>query len=182
MWPAIISLLSGIPGLFGEYFKKRSELEELKLETAKQLELARMGMAKEIARNETERANNSLGATSAKFKYLTYFIFFAPFVACLIGFPEYADQVFKNLNTLPEWYVTAAVATQLTIWGIPIASNVVSGIFSNLSSAMDARRQFKLEKATIDKKAFYEALRAIKGHVSAEDVKINDKVLDKLND
>lgn len=173
-------MLSGIPGAVGRYFEKKQELEQIKLETQKQIALAQQEMAADMARAESETAMSRLNATGQYFKYFTFMMWFGPFISGVF-FPSFSEEIFKNLGLMPIWYVQSCVMIMFAVWGIQVAAPVVAGIFSNLNNFLGERRQYKLEKAKIDRKAFYDALRKLKGVITPDDVKQLDIALDEAD-
>jgi len=184
MIPALIAvitaLFSKIPGVIGDYFKAKHELNTLKVTTERDIELAKQRAASEIAIAELNRAQATLGATGQNFKYFTFVMWFGPFMLGVL-YPPGAQAVFENLGSMPEWYVQSCITIMFTVWGIAVSAPVISNIFSNLGRFFEQKRQFKLDKVVADKKAFYDTLRAVQGFVSGDDVKTFDKVLDKLS-
>jgi hypothetical protein len=68
-----------------------------------------------------------------------------------------------------------------TVWGISVSAPVVNGIFSGVGEFFSSRRADKIRMAKIDRKAYYEALRDVKGFVLGDDVKDNEEVFDRLD-
>lgn len=175
----VFSLLSGLGGSLGDYFKTKQEIERLKLETQKELELANKKLAGEIAKSEFEKSKEVLKSTGQYFKYFTFFMWFGPFIIGVVN-PTWSADIFNNLATMPEWYVQSCMLIMFTVWGITVSAPVVGGIFTGLGHYFADRRQYKLEKARIDRKAFYDAMRKLKGVVSSKDVDVHEKIFDQL--
>lgn len=178
----LFSLLSGLPGMLGDYFKKKQEIQVIKVDTERQIELSRQQLAAQLAQAEYERTKASLAATSEWFKYFTFAMWFGPFMVGLVS-PSLAASIFSNLAGMPEWYVQSVVLIMFTIWGISTSAPVVTNIFSGMQTFFQERRQYKLDvkKLSIDKKSFYEGIRAVKGRVTEADVKRFDPVIDDKN-
>ena len=174
----LLSLLSGLPTAFGEYFKKKQEIEKAKLDNELQLELERQKYIAQEAASSSDRAKASLKATSPLFKYCVFIMLSSPFAACLIGYNDYANSVFANLEHLPQWYLILYTSIIAVIWGIPVQGNITSMIVDGLKTATANRREFKLAK--IDRKAYYDALRLKQGYVSGDDVAKQEKVFDAM--
>lgn len=178
----LFQLLSGVPGMIGDYFKKKQEIQTIQMQTQMQIEIEKQKLAAELAKAEVERAKAALSATSQTFKYVAFGVWFGPYVLGLVA-PSWSKHVFENLAGMPEWYVQSVVLIMFTIWGISTASPVVGTIFSSMQEFFKERRNFKLEKvatkAAIDRKAFFEALRAAKGVLSQADVDAGNKALDQ---
>ncbi|CAB4120855.1 hypothetical protein UFOVP1_2 [uncultured Caudovirales phage] len=181
--PAATSLLSALPGGIGEFFASQARLDSAKLELQRQVVVEQYKMADQIAAGEVELGRSALAATSATFKYFTFFMWFGPFIMGII-YPAGSAYVFDNLAHMPIWYVQSCVTIMFTIWGIAVSAPVVGTIFSNLNDFLGDRRDHKLEMKKVDseqyRKAFYDALRVAKGTVTQHDVDIDDAVLSKL--
>jgi hypothetical protein len=81
---------------------------------------------------------------------------------------------------MPEWYAQSCVAIMFTVWGISVSAPVVANIFQGLGHFFQARREYKLEKAKIDRKAFFGGMRKLfpKG-MTQDQVNIMDSALDQ---
>lgn len=185
MFALLIPILASLPGLIGKFFQQKNDLLSAKNEAERQIELAKIGMAKEIATAQLNLNATIIQSTSSIFKYFTFSMWFGPFMIGIIA-PSMARDIFSNLEGMPEWYVSSCVMIMFTVWGISVSAPVVNGIFSGLGEFFQARRQdkIKLVAAKVDRKAFYDGLRAAQGFVSGDDVKANEKVfdfIDKLN-
>lgn len=146
MWFTIISsLLSALPGTFGEYFSKQKELGLAQVELQKAQLQAQITIAQAQATAETDFRTAELGATSPKFKQ-SVFYFFSGIILYSVFFPSHAASLWSNLNTVPQWFETIYVAMVCAIWGIPVAKEWIGGVFSGLGSYVSGRREYKLEK------------------------------------
>lgn len=174
----IYSLLSGVPGMLGEYFKKKQELEGIRLETERQLELAKQKLAAQIAEADYQRAKEMIKATGQWFKYFTFIMWFGPFMIGIIS-PDISASIFDNLLKMPEWYVQSCILIMFTIWGISASAPVVTNIFSGLQEFFRHRREFKLAK--LDRKAYYQAVRDItKSGIDPHYVATQEKIFDRM--
>ncbi len=184
MFAFLIPLLAGLPGLIGKYFSEKNALEQAKLDTERQIELAKQQMASEIAKGQMELNKTIVQATGSKFKYFTFVMWFGPFMVGTIK-PSWSHDIFVNLAAMPEWYVQSCMLIMFTVWGISVSAPVVSGIFSGLGNFFadrkDAKRDFELAKAKINRAAVFEDLRAHlfpKG-MNQQEVDIIDNALDE---
>lgn len=179
IFTALLSMLSVIPGKLGDYFKTKQEIEQIKLNTEREIALAQLKAASEMSVAELELSKAALASTSPHFKYFTFFMWFGPFIVGIIS-PPTAKDIFTNLAGMPEWYVQSCMVIMFTVWGISVSGPAISNIFSGLGNFFEQRRDFKLEKAKIDKKAFFEALKAgiFKQGLSQSQVDVIDKALD----
>ncbi len=180
MFMFLLPLLAGLPGLIGKYFEQKNALEQARIETERQIEVARQQMASDIAKGQIDLNKTIVAATGAYFKYFTFVMWFGPFMVGVI-FPHWSKDIFVNLATMPEWYVQSCMLIMFTVWGISVSAPVVSGIFSGLGDFFAAKRDFKLEKAKVDRKTFYDAIRHLKGVVTPADVKSWDPILDEVD-
>lgn len=177
---AAIGLLSKLPGLAGEYFAQQAEIKRIQLETEKQIALERQKLAAIIAENEYKRAETALNATGRWFKYFTFVMWFAPYAIGLVS-PTLSKAIFHNLAIMPEWYVQSVVMIMFVIWGVSASSPVVGSIFHNMGVYFKERRQQKIEYKAVDKKAFFDGLRAAQGFVTQQDVDKFNKILEQIN-
>lgn len=177
IFTVLFSFLSKLPGAVGKYFEKKQELEQIKLETQKQIALAQQQMASDMAKAESETAIARLAVTSSYFKYFTFCMWFGPFVSGVF-FPQFADTIFKNLGQMPDWYVQSCVMIMFAIWGIQVAAPVVANIFSGLNNYLGERRTYKLESKRIDRTAVFDSLKKAQGALSQRTVDEVNKALD----
>ena len=180
MFAFLLPLLSSLPGLLGKYFTEKNNLEQARIETQRQIEVAKQNMAAEIAKGQMELNQTIVQATGSWFKYFTFIMWFGPFVIGVIA-PAYSKEIFNNLNTMPEWYVQSCMLIMFTVWGISVSASTVGNIFSGLGTFMASRREYKLEKAKIDRKAFYAAIKSLKGVVTQADVNSMEPVFDEID-
>lgn len=163
----------GILDIIGNYFNKQGELAQAKLDLERQVIISQQQYASDYAKS-------IIPATGSKFKYFSFFMWFGPYILQLI-YPPGAAYIFNNLSLMPEWYAQSCVVIMFAVWGISVSGPIVNNIFSSLGAYMSDRRQDLIAKAAVDKKAYYDALRTVKGVVTDSDVALNDKVLDILN-
>lgn len=175
----ILPLLAKIPGQIGEYFQTKQEIEKIKLDTEKQLQLANMTMQAEMAKANLEFQKSALAATGSMFKYFTFFMWFGPYMAQIV-YPPLGKQIFDNMLGMPEWYAQSCVAIMFTVWGISVSAPVVANIFQGLGNFFQARRDYKIEKAKVDRKVFFDGLKKMfpKG-LSQAQVEVFDNALDE---
>ncbi len=181
MFALLIPLLAQLPGLFGAFFKQKNDILAATNEANRQIELAKIGMAKDIAAAQLNLNATIVQSTSSSFKYFTFVMWFGPYMIGLVS-PSMSKDIFTNMLGMPEWYVQSCMLIMFVIWGINVSAPVVNGIFSGLGDFFSARREHKLEIAKVNRKAFYDALRELKGVVTPEDIKINEKLLDKVDE
>lgn len=122
---------------------------------------------------QSELGQEQLKSTSAFFKQAFYSILLAPIVITCIS-PEHGKAIFDALNIVPEWYIIFVTTIGFAVWGI--SSDKVAAVVA-------ARREYKLEKMRlkIDRKAYYDEKRKVKGYLTPEEVKTDDAIFDKLD-
>lgn len=176
----LLPILAKLPGLFGDYFKQKNDIEQAKLETQRQIEVAKQNLAMEIAKAQLNLNATIVQSTSANFKYFTFLMWFGPYMLGLIS-PSMSHDVFQNMLGMPQWYVQSCMLIMFVIWGINVSAPVVNGVFSGLGDFFAARRDSKIELAKVNRKAYFDAVRHLKGLVTPQDVKDGDKILDKMD-
>lgn len=181
--PLLSALGSFLPGALGDFFKKQADLQVAQIELQRQIVIEQYKMADQIAKYQAEASIAVLNATGRRFKYFTFVMWFGPFIAGCIN-ASWSKAIFDNLNQMPEWYVQSCMTIMFTIWGIQVATPVISSIFSNLTDYFAAKRTDKIEMKRVSsdeyKKAYFDAIRHYKGTVTPQDVALGDKVLDDL--
>lgn len=184
MWALLLPFLSTLGGSIGAFFKQKNDLEMAKIETDRQIEVAKQQMAADIARGQMDLNKTIVMATGSKFKYFTFFMWFGPFIIGTIS-PSRGHDIFQNWAGMPDWYVQSCMLIMFTVWGISVSAPVVSNIFTGLGQFMagrkDAKRDFELEKAKINRQAVFDDLRKNlfpKG-MDQQEVQIIDNALDQ---
>lgn len=181
MWALLLPLLSTLGGKLGDFFKQKNDLEMARIETARQVEVAKQQMAQEIAKAQLELNKTIVNATGANFKYFTFFMWFGPFMVGTV-WPSKGGEIFQNWAGMPDWYVQSCMLIMFTVWGISVSAPVVSNIFTGLGQFMVGRRDYKLEKARINRDAVFASLRGsptFKGKgIDQSTVEMVDKALD----
>lgn len=184
MWAALLPVLATLGGKLGDYFKQKNDIEMQRLETERQVEVAKQQMASEIAKGQLELNKTIVGSTGSYFKYFTFFMWFGPFMIGIVS-PVMAKEIFVNLLTMPEWYVQSCMLIMFTVWGISVSAPVVSGIFSGLghffAERKDAKRDFELAKAKINRELVFKSLRErlFPQGMNQQQVDIIDRALDE---
>jgi hypothetical protein len=184
MFALLIPILASLPGLFGAFFKQKNDILTAKNEAERQIELAKINMATEIAKAQLNLNATIVQSTSSFFKYFTFVMWFGPYMIGLIS-PAMSKAIFENMLGMPEWYVQSCMLIMFVIWGINVSGPVVNGIFSGLGEFFQAKRNDKIELAVqvakVDRKAYYDALRDTKGIVMPDDVKTMEVVFDNMD-
>lgn len=162
MWfAALIPLLSGIfgeNGPIGQYFKTKAA----QVQAEQDYKLAVLKANTEAAIQEsvadtTQRANY-LGATSQGFRQGTFY-WMSAIILYSIVFPSKADSLWHNFGLIPQWVQYVYVAMLSVTWGLPVAKENIGLMFSSIGKGLEARREYKLEKARINHKTVIDAIR-----------------------
>lgn len=162
MWfTALIPILAqifGENGPIGQYFKNKNAIIQAEQNYKLELLKAQTDKAKaEVEADTTQRANY-LGATSSSFRQGTFYWLSALILYSVI-FPSKAEQLWHNFGLIPDWVQYVYVAMLSVTWGLPIAKENIGLMFSSIGRAVEARRDYKLEKAKINRAAVYDVLR-----------------------
>ena len=177
---AILGVLGKLPGLAGDYFQTQADLKKIQLETQKLIAIEQQKMARVIAEHEFKHAQVLINATGRWFKYITFFIWFGPFLTTLI-IPSWGIKIFDNMALMPSWYAESIVMIMFAIWGLQVSKSAIASSLQGLRDFFRERRQDKINLKKVDKKAFFDGLRAAQGFVSDQDVSKFNKILDKMS-
>lgn len=171
IWLApLLGLLGKLPGIVGDYFQRKDEIERARIDGTLKLQLANAELLSQQAESESNLQITALNSTSSMFKEKTFWFLSIPMILS-VCFPKYATTMWSNLDIIPEFYKTLYCGMVCAIWGLPRAMDW-------LDKAVDSRRTFKLAK--IDRKAYYEALRKAKGVVTEKDVQTQEAIFDEM--
>lgn len=158
---AILSLIFGvlgkIPGVIGDVFKRQADVANANLDLQKEIVKAQMLQAGEMARAQLQYQTAALHATMPLFKQHMFWFLSIPILITMF-MPNYAQVLWANVRMIPEFYWTLYSAVVLTIWGIPVASNIVSGVFSGFSSYAADRRQDKIQMLSVSSEQYKKAV------------------------
>ncbi len=178
----ILSLIGGAITPLANWIQRKQELQAAALEAKQRIELQLLKNEGQVEAAEAHNSGERLKATSSTFKYITFGMWFCPFVLGQIR-PAYAKIIFDNLSFMPAWYAQSCVIIMFAIWGISVASPVVSTVFSSLGSFFQERRDHKERIAAINRGAVFDSLRgSIKGGLSQQTVDLVNKALDAGED
>ncbi len=160
MWfAALIPLISGLLGQngpLGQYFKIKSDT----IAAENNYKLQMLQAQTEQAKADVQQVSDRLNSTSQDFKQSTFWFICVPVVVTMCPWTSnFAATMWANFTLIPEWFQTLFVSVYCSIWGLPIAKEYLGGMFKSLGNAIDAKREFKLENARINKQAFYSSLR-----------------------
>ena len=95
--------------------------------------------------------------------------------------PEYAQQIFNNLDKVPEWYRQAYVVLTFSAWGIAVSKETIASMFANMMSDWRLRRNVKTLAKSVEtsKQVFYESLTNSNMNITPKQAKKIEKALDK---
>lgn len=179
---SLSGLLGGLPGIIGDYFKTKQQIQLKQIELSQELQLAVLNNQAQEAISNSNRAITSLQSTTQWFKVIVFVIFSIPYVSCLIGQVGYATEVFDNLSALPEWYIIIYTGIIGIIWGIPIGGGLMDLVVKGIGKSVQNRRAYSLAKKGIDPTEYFNALRISKGGtLSQADVDEGNRILEQLN-
>lgn len=153
--PFIAGLL-GEKGPLGQYFKLKSD----KIAAEEKYRLQLLEVQTRQLETEAKQVEDRLNSTSQEFKQSTFWFIAFPVVITMCPWTsKFAVTMWANFALIPEWFQILFVSVYSSIWGLPIAKEYLGGMFKSLGGAMEARREFKLEKARINREAAYAVLR-----------------------
>lgn len=193
MWMALIPLISSIlgeNGPLGQYFKTKADTIKATADFQLQVQKAQIEYAETMAKAAVDQQANQLAATSQTFKFVSYSLLTLPILIVCIA-PAYGKDLFNNLGLIPAWYAQLYVAVVAVIWGLPVASGMVSNIFTGVQQAWDMRQDKKIEKIQalgeakalgVDeaKKQIFDTIRKTTGALNQNQVDTINPILDKV--
>ncbi len=147
-WALLFGFLGNLPGLVGDFYKKKQEIEDKKLDNQLAIQLENTKLAAQVAQSQFELNKTIVDSTGTYFKYFTFCIWFGPFVIGSYS-KAYGQQIFQNWAGMPEWYVNSIIAIMFTIWGIQVSAPAVANIFSSLADFFKDRRQDKIKLTAV---------------------------------
>ena len=166
MWFApLLALLGQLPGVLGQFFQKQSDVAMANLDLQKEIVKAQILQAAEAAKAQLDYQTAALNATTPIFKQRIFWFLSIP-ILLSICYPPMADTMWKNLSLVPDAYWSLYSAVVLTIWGIPVASNMVSNVFNGFSSYASNKRADKIELQKVSSEQYKAALADAMRHVS----------------
>lgn len=157
---ALLGILGKLPGMLGDYFKTKQQITLNQIETNKQLQLKVLENQGQAATADSNRAIAVVTAQVSYVRVFAYLIISFPFLCCLINRPEYAQMVFANLASLPSWYTVLFAGMSANMWGIPVPGSMMDGVIQGASKAIQNHRDFRLEKARINRDAVFAKVKA----------------------
>lgn len=183
---AFLALLGPLLSKFLPSVQGVIDYKTKQVEATQQLELAKIEAEKQaiISGNQatTDQTRDKLAATTCVFKQHTFYFLILPIVLSVF-MPDKAAVMWHNFDIIPVWFRTLFGAVYCTIWGIPLATGYIGGIFSGIGDAIDKRRTFALGKIELNRKAAFDVLKAkvfLKG-MTAQQVAAVDEALNQAS-
>lgn len=181
--PLILSLLGKLPGMLGNYFQTQQQIKLAQINQQQTLQLKVLENQGESATADSNRAIAVINSQQSSLRTFAYLILAFPFLCCLVNKPEYAQMVFGNLSSLPDWYTILFAGLSANMWGIPVPGTLMDGITTGISNAVHNNRAYRLAKNGIDPKVYFDAKRKAKGApLTQADVDEGNKELEALNE
>jgi hypothetical protein len=184
-WTLLGSILGKIPGVFGEYFNKKADIEKASLEYQRAVLDSQRLMAEAAAQAQLEYQTVALQATTPLFKQRLFWFLSVPIILS-VALPDKAEVMWHNLSLIPDNYWALYSAVVCTIWGLPVAGNAIAKIFNGFTSYSSDKRADKIELQKVSseqyKKALTDAWRLHNGPLSAAEVAKIDKTLDAMGE
>lgn len=177
---AFASLYSLVSSLFGPLVRWAERKQQMEAELQKANDDIRIQEVKNDGIAEKYESQNSmtrLKSTSAAFKYITFVMWFYPFIMGQFR-PMAAKEIFDNLNLMPQWYTTSCVVIMFSIWGISVTAPAIASVFSGLGSFMQAGRDHRENLARINRDAVFNSLKRDLGSVTQKTVDEINRALD----
>lgn len=148
MWfTALIPLLSGLFGEnspIGQYFKTKALQVQATADLELQVEKDKFGLSMEMAQAGIESQKAELSATSAFTKAVILICVNIPvFITCLHA--PWGAAIFSAFQQVPQWYAMLDVAIIGVVFGLPIANNWMSTVYTGIQDMWDQKHQRKLE-------------------------------------
>lgn len=148
MWALLVPILSqvfGDNGPIGTYLK--TKMQEQKAHSDYQMALLK-AQSEQITQariSDTTDLQTRLNSTTLNFKQGTY-VFVSSIIVFSILFPGQAAQMWANFGLIPNWFSDLFKVMTLAIWGIPVAAPIIGGMFTGITHAIEARREYKIKK------------------------------------
>ena len=186
----LVTSLFGTNGTLTQIFTSKAQAAKAQSDNDLQVKLEQIKLSSAQAQANVQAQVNQLNATSQNFKLFSYILLTIPIIVVLIA-PNRGKDLFNNLGLIPVWYAQLYVAVTAVIWGLPVAANAVSSIFTAVQSAWQERQQTKADTATAIvqanqehkeqiKKELFDTMRQAFGTINQAQVNALSPVLDKF--
>lgn len=169
------ALIKPVSTILKDWFNNARETRQARHSTSLALEVNKQRIIETKLSNEHSLNSMRLQSTGKYFKYFTFIMWFSPFILSWV-FPEFAQQIFENMEGLPAWYVESCITIMFTVWSIAVSRETVQTIFHNLGRYMKSKREFKLQR-----KVVYDMLKiGVKRPLSQEEVDTLNPILNYI--
>ncbi len=151
MWAMLIPLISSIlgeNGPLGQYFKTKAETVKATADYNLQVEKAKLDYAAQMAKSATEQQANQLASVTSSVRAWILTLINLPIVITCVS-PSTGKDIFASISIVPQWYAMLDVAIIGTVFGLPIAVNWMSSVFSGIQDAWLNRQDKKIEKIQV---------------------------------
>lgn len=151
-------ILSGLFKPVQDYLNYKNQ----ELSANRDLKLAQIAADKEaiISGNQAQTSQIDYYLKAINKGFRQGFICFVVIPFCISMFaPEYSVIMWHNFESMPEWYRLLLMSVCSVVLGLPVASAIVGQMFSSASKGLEARRDYKLEKFRINRKAMMDVAR-----------------------
>lgn len=173
---ALAPLLSGITQPLKDWFAYKQQVAQKEQDYKLALLQSQVEAAKSESLAQSSDLKTRLEATTMSFKQSTFWLLFIPIGYSMI-FPKQAEIMWHNFSLIPDYFQWLFLSVYSSIWGIPI----VKGGYGAVTDLLQTKREYKLQKAAIDRKAVFSTLTKLnlfpKGFTQ-EQVDVIDKALD----
>lgn len=188
----LLTKLFGSDGVIGTYIATKQQIQQKEMDAKLALATANVDLIKQQGIDAVQSEKNKLAATSQNFKYVTFVLINIPVIIMCIS-TRRGVEIFNALQLIPVWYATLYAAIYGVIWGLPVAANTMSTIFTAINSAWLNRQDKKIERIQVlgeatqigkeaAKKEIFDTVKKVTGlkGFSQAQVDVISPILDKL--
>jgi hypothetical protein len=144
----LITGLFGSDGAVGKYMKTKADQAQAKADYELQVEKSKYDYATTMAKAATEQQANQLASVTSNIRGFILLLINLPIIITCIR-PSLGKDIFNSISIIPQWYAMLDVAIIGTIFGLPIAANWMSTVFSGIQSAWSDRQDKKIQKIQV---------------------------------
>lgn len=123
----LLSLLGGLPGILGQYFTTKAQIQLAQIQT------------------DAQMATSQIAMTSSKFKQWMIIILFTPFLMSLLSHTA-TLSIFNNISILPQWYLEECVVVFNTILGINVGLGFVGSMVNHIAVFLTHKNDLQNKK------------------------------------
>lgn len=171
------SVLAKLPGIIGDYFKRKQEIQKIEAETRREIALETKKLAQIVAKSNAERSMAVLKTSTNIFKQVLLSLWLGPLLIVIL-FPSWGVQIFANMALAPPWYIESALILVFNLWGILVAAPTVANVFIGLKQFFREKRIMKVATSpNVDNEALFAVIRSM-----MPNNKLTQDQVDKIND